>query len=250
MARPQFYRFFLGDYLRDAAHLSLLEHGVYRRLIDLYMTAGEPLPFDVQRLFRVLHATSKEEQQAVQQVIEEFFRMDGPVLRNHRCDLEIRWQDDIAAKAAGSANARWKSTLEQSIEKQADACARNADAMLGDAKAMLSRSRSISKEKIKTRSSASRLPVSAPSGFDVFWSAYPKKRAKQDAIKAFMELAPDDALQATFLTAIAMACKSFDWTKDGGRFIPYAAGWLRGKRWEDELSQNEFDYRAQFKNAI
>ena len=36
MARPQFYRVFTGDYMRDAAHLRpLLEHGCYRRLIDM-----------------------------------------------------------------------------------------------------------------------------------------------------------------------------------------------------------------------
>ena len=101
LAAP-YYRFFVGDYLRDAGHLSLLEHGAYRRLIDLYMTTSEALPFDMPRLYRLLHATSKEEQQAVQVVVEEFFLMDGMVLRHKRCDRELSWQNSVseAAKAA------------------------------------------------------------------------------------------------------------------------------------------------------
>ena len=69
MPRHAFYRFFVGDYLRDAGHLSLLEHGAYRRLIDLYMVEGKPIECDLPRIYRLLHATSKEEQQAVQTVI-------------------------------------------------------------------------------------------------------------------------------------------------------------------------------------
>ncbi|MNH08813.1 hypothetical protein D3C79_682460 [compost metagenome] len=35
--------------------------------------------------------------------------------------------------------------------------------------------------------------------------------------------------------ALAAWTVSTDWTKDGGQFIPHAATWLNGKRWEDEL---------------
>ncbi|MCE1033159.1 Pyocin large subunit-like protein, partial [Pseudomonas asiatica] len=35
--------------------------------------------------------------------------------------------------------------------------------------------------------------------------------------------------------ALAAWTNSHDWTKDGGQFIPHAATWLNGKRWEDEL---------------
>lgn len=124
VAAHQFYRFFVGDYLRDAGHLSLLEHGAYRRLIDLYMSSAEPLPFDMPRLYRLLHATSKEEQQAVQVVVEEFFHMDGMVLRHKRCDREIAWQQDLSEKAKAANQARW----DRIKENQALASARIADA--------------------------------------------------------------------------------------------------------------------------
>lgn len=69
--------------------------------------------------------------------------------------------------------------------------------------------------------------------FDRFWSAYPRKTAKQDALKAWRRLAPDPALLAIILTALDTHKHSDQWTRDGGRFIPHPATWLNGRRWED-----------------
>ena len=127
MARPAFYRFFSGDYLRDASHLSLLEHGAYRRLIDLYMDAGGPLPFDLPRLYRLLHATSKEEQVAVQTVITEFFKIEGTLIRLKRCDREIEWQlqTSASASAAGKRSAMVRAAKVEYLTNQALANARS-----------------------------------------------------------------------------------------------------------------------------
>ena len=69
--------------------------------------------------------------------------------------------------------------------------------------------------------------------FDEFWSAYPKKKAKDDAGKAFDKRKPDRELLDSMLAAIATQCRSEDWTKDGGKFIPYPATWLNDGRWTD-----------------
>jgi uncharacterized protein YdaU (DUF1376 family) len=34
----------IGDYLAATAHLSLLEHGVYARLLDVYYSRETPIP--------------------------------------------------------------------------------------------------------------------------------------------------------------------------------------------------------------
>ena len=39
-----YYERHIGDYLKDTAHLSLLEHGIYGRLLDIYYTREEPIP--------------------------------------------------------------------------------------------------------------------------------------------------------------------------------------------------------------
>lgn len=69
--------------------------------------------------------------------------------------------------------------------------------------------------------------------FDEFWSAYPKKRAKDDAKKAFDKRKPDRALVDFMLAAIRSQSASEDWLKDGGKFIPYPATWLNDGRWQD-----------------
>ncbi len=74
-------------------------------------------------------------------------------------------------------------------------------------------------------------------GFDQFWAAYPKHRAKGDAEKAWKQVAPP---LPQILSALVALRQSRDWQKDGGQFIPYPATWLRRKGWEDEV-QAEHD---------
>jgi len=70
--------------------------------------------------------------------------------------------------------------------------------------------------------------------FDQFWAAYPRKKAKGHAEKAWNTIKPNTALFSTILTAIERAKQSPDWQKNGGQYIPYPATWLRSKGWEDE----------------
>lgn len=73
-----------------------------------------------------------------------------------------------------------------------------------------------------------------PPGFEAFWVAYPRKVAKDHAAKAYARLKPDEPLQRRILAALAAQVASEQWTRDGGRFVPHAATWLNGRRWEDE----------------
>ncbi len=82
-------------------------------------------------------------------------------------------------------------------------------------------------------------------GFEEFWKAWPKKKAKMEAQKAFCKINPSKDLLATMLNAIERAKKTSDWTKDGGQFIPLPATWLNNERWTDEI----FDPEAARKKA-
>lgn len=70
--------------------------------------------------------------------------------------------------------------------------------------------------------------------FEAFWSAYPKKRAKDKALRAWRRLNPDEALCRTMAAALEHAKASREWQKEGGAYIPYPATWINGRRWEDE----------------
>lgn len=89
--------------------------------------------------------------------------------------------------------------------------------------------------------------------FNEFWSAYPKKTAKAQALKAWQKIKPDDELVQKILSALERHKRSAQWLKDNGQYIPYPASWLNGKRWEDELQeennngqQKETDWYAGF----
>lgn len=71
--------------------------------------------------------------------------------------------------------------------------------------------------------------------FTEFWQAYPRKKSKGDAEKAWLKIKPDEQLTARIITAVQRATTSAEWQKDGGQFIPYPASWLRAKGWEDEI---------------
>ena len=91
-------------------------------------------------------------------------------------------------------------------------------------------------------------------GFEQFWTAYPKKQAKQDAAKAFRAAKLKPEQLQTVLQDIKRRGSSPDWQKDGGKFIPLPATYLRGKRWEDApLAQpmtGAVEYRNPFAGAI
>lgn len=96
-------------------------------------------------------------------------------------------------------------------------------------------SESLKVEKAKgTAKAVNHSKTSVQIRFQSFWEAYPKKKAKGDALKAFNKLNPDDGLMEKMLSALEWQKKSFDWTKDGGQYIPLPASWIRGMRWEDE----------------
>jgi hypothetical protein len=87
--------------------------------------------------------------------------------------------------------------------------------------------------------------VSALEGFKQFWMAYPRKKAKGTAEKAWKNLQPDNELQHAILTALEQAKLSAEWVKEGGQFIPYPATWLNAKRWLDEhTSSGNADWKA------
>ena len=115
-----------GDYARDTAHLSLLEHGAYRLLLDLYYVREKALPADVKDCCRLVRAASSVERKAVQTVLSEFFELTPDGWAHKRCNAEIARYRDKQEKAKRSATARWNARPSQS-DRNANADA-NADA--------------------------------------------------------------------------------------------------------------------------
>ncbi len=70
--------------------------------------------------------------------------------------------------------------------------------------------------------------------FEEFWKLYPRKRKRDDALKAWKQINPDKELFERIVKAVEAQKNWVDWKKEGGKYIPYPATWLRGGCWNDE----------------
>lgn len=104
-----YYQHHIGDYRRDTAHLSLLEHGIYRQLLDLYYITEKPLDANALRL---ICARDANEIEAVKQILSEFFTLEDGKYYHDRCEDEIAKFHSKSDKAKASAKARWNKNNE------------------------------------------------------------------------------------------------------------------------------------------
>src|SRR5215472_16285599 len=102
------YAHYPGDYGRDTAHLSLVQHGAYRLLLDHYYSTGAPLPADVKAVQRICRAFEQAEIEAVAYVLTHFFELRADGYHNKRADLEIvrRLQEHERLSDSGKSGAR------------------------------------------------------------------------------------------------------------------------------------------------
>jgi hypothetical protein len=70
--------------------------------------------------------------------------------------------------------------------------------------------------------------------FSAFWSAYPKKVDKKNALKAFKKINPNPDKFLKLMESLRKQIKAWE-TKDK-QYIPNPATWLNGERWEDEVN--------------
>ena len=75
--------------------------------------------------------------------------------------------------------------------------------------------------------------------FSIFWSEYPKKRDKARSLKSFTKLDPDPDLMEKILSGLRKQKRSPDWTNHNGKFIPLPSTWLNGRRWEDDIDEEQ-----------
>lgn len=214
-----YYQHNIADYRKDTTHLSMLEHGAYRQLLDWAYLEQSPIPKETKVVFRRLRAITDEEQKAVLNCLNEFFSLtdDGYI--------QGRVSSEITAYEAKSSTARGNGKLGGRPLKTKVVISGNPD-----------------KTQTKANSLTHKLinsytPI-APKGvaerFERFWSAYPKKTGKDAARKCFEKRKPEELLLTKMLDALTHQSASREWQKDGGQYIPNPATWLNQGRWQDE----------------
>ena len=108
-----YYDHHLGDYLRDTAHLSMLEDGAYRRLLDIYYMREAPLPSDQGECCKLARCMSAPERKAVIYVLEHFLILEPDGYHQKRADEVIAAYRAFVAKQRANgrsgADKRWDS---------------------------------------------------------------------------------------------------------------------------------------------
>lgn len=120
MSNNLYMPLYIGDYLTDAAHLTVSEHGAYLLLIMNYWQRGEALPADDRKLAGIAKM-SRDEWSECRDLIREFFEERDGLLHHGRIDSELLKAKEKSAKARGSANARHANAKSETCERNANA---------------------------------------------------------------------------------------------------------------------------------
>tara|TARA_R110000868_G_C10960892_1_gene768480 strand:- start:3741 stop:4403 length:663 start_codon:yes stop_codon:yes gene_type:complete len=112
-----YYKHHLGDYAKDTPHLTLLEHGAYRVLMDAYYIAEKPLTLDMERLYAIVRATRPAERKVVDSVLAEFFIKDETGYHHKRIDEELEKYQEKATQNKANGNRGGRPKITQSVSK-------------------------------------------------------------------------------------------------------------------------------------
>lgn len=210
-----YYSFHIGDYIKQTVHLTPMEDICYRRLLDMYYETEQPIPTETDRVSRRLRLDTE----LVDSVLKEFFTLTESGWKNERCEAEISSYHVKAdtARSNGKLGGRPKKTQSVSDRNPAESGSK------------------ANQEPITNNQYINPSPSEKPdAGFAEFWKAYPKKKNKGDALKAWAKLKAKRETLVLILGALSWQTKAHDWTKESGQFIPYPASYLNSQSWLDE----------------
>ena len=249
-----YYERHIGDYAKDAGHLSMLEHGAYTILLDRYYSTEQGIPEG--KAHRLCRARTDDEVQAVDVVLEEFFELVDGVWINSRAEEEIlkARAKIVASQENGKKGGRPPKTVEETQQKPNpfDSETQQKPNPFDSETQIKAHQTPNTKHQTpedqnqhpptpsakpvadKTESASPVGAAGGGSGFAEFWLAYPKKVGKGEAERKWKTLKPD---AGAVLSAVKRQSASEQWRRDGGQYIPNPATWLHQRRWEDEPAQ-------------
>ena len=227
-----YYQHHIGDFIRDTAQLGDVECMAYLRLIWIYYESESPLPNNL----RVLSFRTGADQEAIGLILESFFVKKGDMWRHNRCDEEIAEYNVIRErnKANGMRGGRPNKTQQKPTGFPVDT---RSEPSCNPNQEPVTSNQELTTTTLALCSSPKRESVpELPRGFAEFYAAYPRKKSKHTAIRAWQKISPNEQTRTAIMAGLSRATTSADWLRDGGKFVPYPASWLNAGGWQDDTA--------------
>ncbi|CAB4133846.1 Protein of unknown function DUF1376 [uncultured Caudovirales phage] len=226
-----YYQFNIADYRADTAHLSIIEHGIYRQLMDWYYLDEKPIPKETQVVMRRLSLGS-DQVHYLTNVLNDFFLLTDSGYFHNRIAIELeRYQVQFAKnRVNGQKGGRPSKPIESGTKTQV-VFENNPIVTENNPSAPLTNNHkpiTINHKPLKPYTPIGQ--KSALEGFEAFWEIYPKKVGKGAARKIWEKSRP---MLSTVLLALQWQIESAQWRKNNGQFIPNPATYLNQERWQD-----------------
>lgn len=247
-----YYEHHIGDYAAATSHLSLVEDAVYSRMLRRYYMQEAPLPSDWRQIARLVGARVDVDLEAVQAVLSEYFTLTDDGYRQKRADELIasfheRQGGKQAEREAEAERKRryrerradlfaqlrelgvvpsFDTATDELVRLLSHGTGRGQDADGTATQAPSTNHQSPSKAKAPVQRSAAR--------FAEFWSAYPVKKGKAAAEKAWKARGLDAIADQIIAHVHLMRASDDDWQRG---FAPHGSTYINGDRWQDEPKQ-------------
>ncbi|KKL11339.1 hypothetical protein LCGC14_2546830 [marine sediment metagenome] len=221
--------FYPGDYLRDTAHLTTQEHGAYLLLIFHYWGRFSPPKDDDVMLARIINISLRQWKR-IRPVIQEFFDVRDGKWFHYRIEAEMRKASDIMMKRseAGKKSDAKRNTCSTHDEHMG--CGPSPSPSPSPSKDLKVKNNVLSEAESTTPAKHKYTSL-----FEEFWKAYPVKRGKGAAFKAYKRARASGVNNAALIAAISEARqKSPEWAKG---YIQHPATWLNQRGWENEFTE-------------
>lgn len=219
-----YFPFYADRYEADTAHLSMIEDGAYNRLLRLcWRSPGCKLPDDQAWIYRQMRAATAADRAAIDAVLAEFFRRSKGKIWNPKL-LEIYGQVSEAHQQRSEAGKRGAAAKAMKSKEMAPS---NAKARLKQPEPEPEPDTDLFGSNEPQNAKCDR---KAENRFDEFWASYPRKVAKDRALKAWKPACnkadPDKIIAAAKRYAVLRA-------GEDDQYTAYAASWLNAGRFND-----------------
>jgi uncharacterized protein YdaU (DUF1376 family) len=234
MARDRgrsWYRWCPADFYADPAvlRMSREERGRYREALDASWMSATPGDHDANE-WRKMLGYSVEEWDRSWEVFEPAFRADGRRWVQQRLLSEWLHATEKSRKASASA--------QRSLSVRSTDAAQSTREYLESTGEKEEPTPLSEVGRVIPKTGGNPIEEEWVEAFPQFWDEYPRHEKKVDAAKAWMKvpLRGQEGFDQV-MRGLYRWQKAAQWTRDSGKYVPLAGGWLRGQQWDDEIAE-------------